>query len=193
MFECRRGPWSAGGFTLIEVLIATTLLVSIAIGVGQLMMIGVRAGWAARAQTAAAVLAAAKIEQLRSLPWTYEPIPGVIVPRTDYAANLNVDPPSDGGPGLAPSPPGTLAANRPPYVDYLDAEGRWVGNGPSPPPGAVFVRRWAIAPLQADPFRTVVFSVLVTTVAHDESRAGPWTAPGPNEALLVLLRTRSGT
>jgi len=192
MAQRRRRIGGSRGFTLIEVLIATTLLVSMAIGVGHLVTIGVRAGWAARVQTAATVLAASKIEQLRSLPWTYEPIPDVVVPRSDYSANVSLDPPTDGGPGLAPSPPGTLAANVPPYVDYLDGEGRWVGNGPAPPPAATFIRRWAVAPLPQDPARTVVLSVLVTTVARDHARPGPWTGPSREDTLLVVLNTRKG-
>lgn len=181
------------GFTLIEVLIATALLVSMAIGVAQLMAIGVAAGRDSRFATATAILAAARLEQLRSLHWSYEPGPGgAVIPRSDLSANSSVDPPADGGPGLAPSPPGTLAGNVPPYVDYLDAFGRWIGNGPSPPPGATFVRRWSIAPLPQDPARTLILTVLVTTVAQDQARNGPWAARWGDETLLVLLTTRKG-
>lgn len=181
------------GFTLIEVLIATALLVAMAIGVAQLLGLGVAAGRASRFQTSTALLAAAKLEQLRSLHWSYEPGPGTaVIPRSDLSANASVDPTSDGGPGLAPSPSGSLSANTPPYVDYLDLQGRWVGNGSSPPPEAVFIRRWSIAPLPRDPSRTVILSVLVTTVAQDHARTGPWVARSGEETLLVLLNTRKG-
>jgi prepilin-type N-terminal cleavage/methylation domain-containing protein len=190
----RRHPGGiTNGFTLIEVLIATALLVAMAIGVAQLLGLGVAAGRASRFQTSTAILAAARLEQLRSLHWSYEPGPGpTVTPRSDLSANSSLDPPSDGGPGLAPSPPGTLSANLPPYVDYLDFQGRWVGNGSSPPPQAVFIRRWSIVPLPQDPSRTLILSVLATTVAQDRARTGPWTARSGDETLLVLLNTRKG-
>ena len=73
-------------------------------------------------------------------------------------------------------PPGadTLGANTPPYVDYLDDAGRWVGHDADPPESAVFIRRWAVSPLPADPERTLVLQVLVTTVRDDRSRATAW-------------------
>lgn len=184
---------NSAGFTLIEVLIAIALLVAMAIGVARLMAIGVAAGRSSRFQTAAAILASARLEQLRSLHWSYEPGTGdTVTPRSDLSADSSVDPPGDGGPGLEPSPPGTLTANVPPYVDYLDFDGRWIGNGASPPPAATFVRRWSIVPLPEDPSRTLILSVLVTTVAQDRSRPGPWTERSGDDALLVLLVTRKG-
>ena len=181
------------GFTLIEVLIATALLVAMCIGVAQLLAIGSVSGRASRFGTATALLAAARVEQIRSLHWTYEPGAGAaVIPRSDLSANLSVEVPTDGGPGLAPSPAGTLAANVPPYVDYLDFQGRWVGNGVSPPPEAVYIRRWAVTPLPADPSRTLIVSVLVTTVAEDRARGGPWGARAGAETLLVVLNTRKG-
>jgi prepilin-type N-terminal cleavage/methylation domain-containing protein len=189
-----RACCASAGFTLIEVLIASALLVAMAIGVAQLLGLGVAAGRAARFHTSTAILAAGKLEQLRSLHWSFEPgAGGSILPRSDVSANLSVDPPIDGGPGLAPSPPGTLSANVPPYVDYLDAQGRWVGNGASLPPEAVFIRRWATVPLPQDPSRTLILSVLVTTVRQELSRGGPWTARSGDETLLVVLNTRKGT
>ena len=80
----------------------------------------------------------------------------------------------------------------PPNVDYLDDLGRWVGNGSIPPAGAVYIRRWAVRPLPADPERTLVLQVLVTTVRDDQSRAAPWSARVGMEALLVSVRTRKG-
>lgn len=180
------------GFTLIEVLIATTLVASIAIGVAQLLGVAVAAGHAARVQTSTTMLAAGKLEELRSLVWAYEPLAAGAIPRSDLVTDLSVEPVSSSGPGLMPSPPGTLSTNVPSYVDYLDYQGRWVGNGSSIPPGAMFIRRWSIAPLPAAPGRTLVLSVLVTTVAQELAREGPWTKPSGQEALLVTLSTRKG-
>jgi len=193
MSHARHARSASDGFTLIEVLIASALLVSMAIGIAQLLAIAVAAGRTSRFQTSTAILAAARLEQLRSLVWSYEPGPGsTVTPRSDLSANSSVDPPSDGGPGLAPSPPGTLSANVPLYVDYLDLQGRWVGNGSSPPPEAVFIRRWSIAPLPQDPSRALILRVLVTTVAEEVARPGTWTAPSGDDTLLVLINTRKG-
>ena len=98
---------------------------------------------------------------------------------------------SGDGPGLQPSPAGTLSANRPPFVDYLDREGRWVGNGAGPPRTAVFIRRWAVAQGGADGYRTIVLQVLVTTVAQDRARAGAWQRRSGTEVLLVSFRMRT--
>ena len=181
------------GFTLIEVLIATALLVSVAVGTAHLFAIVTNAGRAAREQTSTTILAAAKLEELRSLTWAYEPVPGASpLLRTDVSADLSVDPPSDGGPGLSLSPPGTLAQSVPPYVEYLDTNGRWVGNGPSPPEAAIFVRRWSVRPLPEDPLRTLILSVFVTTVAQERARTAPWAGRSAQETLLVVLTTRKG-
>jgi prepilin-type N-terminal cleavage/methylation domain-containing protein len=182
----------AQGFTLIEVLIGISLLVVVAIGVAQLAGMSTRALRASRDHTSAVILAAAKMDQLRALAWTYEPeAPGeLLVPRTDLTTNLDSPDCPDDGPGLAVSPAGTLSASTPRYVDYLDGGGRWVGNGIDPPRSAVFVRRWAVQALPSDPERTRILSVLVTTVSQDRSRTAPWSRRTGVEAHLVSARTR---
>jgi prepilin-type N-terminal cleavage/methylation domain-containing protein len=167
------------GFTLVEVLIASALAAALATGVAHLIAIGMNAARSAREQTFTTALALSKIEELRSLAWSYEPGSGVpAVPRSD--------------PALSPSPPGTLGSNVPPYVDYVDRDGHWAGDGPRPPAHAAFVRRWSIRPVPAAPARTVVLSVLVTSVAQDHSRRAAWTARSGTETLLVTLNTRKG-
>ncbi len=181
------------GFTLVEVLIASALAAAIATGVAHLIAVGLNAGRSAREQTFTAILATSKLEQLRSLAWTYEPGDDVPpVPRSDFSSNVSFEPATGAGPGLSTSPPGTLSANVPPYVDYLDERGQWVGNGARPPGRAAFIRRWSVRPLPAAPATTVILSVLVTTVAQDHSRAAPWTARSGTETLLVSLHTRKG-
>jgi hypothetical protein len=56
----------------------------------------------------------------------------------------------------------------------------------------MFIRRWSVVPLPEDPARIIVLSVLVTTVAQDLTRQGPWTQPSGQETLLVTLNTRKG-
>lgn len=182
-----------GGFTLVEVLVALGLFVAIAIGVAQLAAAATRAMRSAREQTMVVMLAAAKMDQLRALHWGYEPsLPGdPIVERSDLVTNLGADTLGGGGAGLRPSPAGVLSANVPPYVDYLDDRGRWVGEGGSPPADTLFIRRWSIRPLAAAPDRSLLIQVLVTTIRDERTRAGPWIARSGSEALLTTVRTRT--
>lgn len=189
------GPCHASGdrgFTLIEVLIAVSIFITIAIGVAQLIAAATRALRAAREHASAVILAAAKVDQLRSLAWAYEPaLPGVpAAHRSDRTTDLSDPDHAADGVGLQPSPPGSLASSMPPYVDYLDGSGRWIGNGGAPPPDAVFIRRWAITPLPSAPDRTLVLQVLVTTVRDDRSRAAAWAGRAGVDVLLVSVRTR---
>ena len=185
-------PATHAGFTLIEVVIALGLFVTVAIGVAQLIAMAADATRASREHTSAVILAAAKMDQLRALEWTYESAPSAVpaVARSDLTTDVSDPSFASGGPGLSPSPPGTLASNTPPYVDYLDAAGGWVGKGTDAPPTAVFIRRWSIVPLPADPNRTLVLHVLVTTVRQDRLRGGPWQRRSGVDALLVSVRTR---
>jgi prepilin-type N-terminal cleavage/methylation domain-containing protein len=185
---------SSSGFTLVEVLVAVGICTTIAIGVAQLIAVATLATRAAREQTSSVILAAAKMDQLRSLAWSYEPTAAGVpaLPRSDRTTNVSHPDHAPTGVGLQQSPAGTLGANVPPHVDYLDSLGRWVGNGDVPPPGAVFIRRWAVRPLPADPERTLVLQVLVTTVRDAQSRPTGWSARAGVEALLVSVRTRKG-
>ena len=183
------------GFTLVEVLVAILLLVTISAGVAQVLVLAASSGRSAREQSSTTMLAAAKMEQLRSLTWGFEPfVPDLpAVPRSDGTTDLSSDPPEDDGPGLAASPAGTLSSNVPPYVDYLDRHGRYLGTGTTFPPGAMFVRRWAIQPLPDDPSRTLVLQVFVTSVRAERSRAGaPWQQRSGEDAHLVSVLTRKG-
>lgn len=170
---------STSGAALVEVLVASGLLVLVATGVAPVMAQAVRASFSARTATMAAVLTAQKIEQLRSLTW------GVTadgIPMSDVTTDLSTEPGNDAGPGLGASPPGTLEENMPPYVDYLDGMGMWAGHGASPPASAVYVRRWSVQPLAGDP-DTLVLQAMVTT-----ARAFP--GPSAVQSRLVSLRTR---
>src|SRR3954453_17356306 len=137
---------SGAGFTLIEVLIAIGIFVYVCVGVAQIVALATRATRQARERTTTPILAAAKMDQLRALAWTYEPQePGIApLPRSDFTTNVAAPSFPADGPGLRPSPPDTLTTSTPFYVDYLDDGGRWVGNDVDPPPEAVFVRRWAV-------------------------------------------------
>ncbi len=159
---------AAGGFSLIEVLVATTILAVALTSLAQLFVLAVRANMDARETTMAAVAARGKMEELRALAWTVD---SAGLPLSDAA--------------LAGSPPGTLAANIPGYCDFLDARGRPVGGGTIAPRGAVVVRRWSVDPLPGGAGDTIVVQVL----------AGAWggqpNAPSLRDAVrLVAVRTR---
>lgn len=158
---------SDGGLTLIEVLFAMAILLTVAVSLAPLFVTAARVNLDARTQTAAIAMAVQKVEQLRSLTW--------------------------GCPALSPSPPGSLQINTTGYVDYLDPFGNPVGTGLGPPPTARYVRRWSVEPLAADPDDTLVLQVLVTTVATDRARqAKPGEQPGqPTDGVrMVSVRTR---
>jgi hypothetical protein len=149
------------------------------------------AGAAARDQTSTTMLAAAKLEQLRSLTWAYDPSAASPIPRSDTTANVSVEPPDDSGTGLLASPSGTLTSSMPPFVDYLDVQGRWLGNGTTPPSSAAFIRRWSVEPLPEDPQRALILTVRVTTVAAEAQRGRtPWRGRSGQEALIAGLKTR---
>jgi prepilin-type N-terminal cleavage/methylation domain-containing protein len=113
------------GFTLLEVMVALLLLTGAFLAVAQLLVVAGRAADQSRTTAIAVMLAAQKLEHLRSLAWAYD---------------------IDGTPldGLDLSPPGALAADAAGFVDYLDDEGTPVGAGPPPPAQALFVRRWSV-------------------------------------------------
>lgn len=186
------GLRSNSGFALAEVMVAAALLVAIAVGVTQIIAQSVRASFAARTRTVATVLAMQRMEQLRALTWNeaFDAATGVLVPASDIATNLSTDPATAGGPGLAPSPQGTLDANLPPYVDYLDSAGNWVGNGAAPPRAAVYIRRWSVAALESHPDSVRVLQVLVTS---SRTPSGLPPARGfSGDAWLVSVKTRRG-
>jgi prepilin-type N-terminal cleavage/methylation domain-containing protein len=123
------------GFSLLEVLVATTLLTVALSSLAQLLLIATRANAGARTTTYAVVLAQDKMEQLRGADVT----------------------------ALAASPPGVLGSNTVGYVDYLDASGRSLGGGSAvPAEGTVFIRRWSVEPLAGSPDNSLVIQVVVT-------------------------------
>ena len=177
------------GFTLIEVCIAMMLLTMVALGVAQLFGLAIRMNQASRYQTSTTVLAAQKLEQLRSLTLGYDEATGL--PINDNTTNLSTDPPSSGGTGLNPSPSNSLSQTVSGFVDYLDARGNWVGNGTTPPATALYIRRWNVAPLPVNPNNTLILQVLVTTVHRERQASGTGVRSRlADEALVATLKTR---
>jgi hypothetical protein len=118
-----------------------------------------RANTSARTSTLTSMLAAQKMEQLRALTWGFDEAGG---PLSDTTTDLSASPERPGvSVGLSPSPAGALEQNVAGYCDFLDATGRPLGGGATPPAGALFVRRWSVEPLPAKP-NTLLLQVIVT-------------------------------
>jgi type II secretory pathway pseudopilin PulG len=166
-FTCSRG------FTLLEVLVATTLLFVAVAALAGLSVMATQANAMAKKTTFAALIASQKMEQLRGLTWGYDALGN---PRADV--------------GLTVSPADALRQNTPGYFDFLDASGSSLGEASSPPAQAVFVRRWSIQPLASNPANALVLQVRVTRVRSASSATDRLS---PDEAAFVTVRTRTGT
>jgi prepilin-type N-terminal cleavage/methylation domain-containing protein len=170
--QCRKAMDSQRGFTLVEVLIATTIVAAAAAALVQLLVMATAANARAKTTTLATVLAVQKTEQLRSLVWGFDPVEGPV---------------SD--PRLAASPADSLTTNSAGFCDFLDGHGEPLGEGPRPPAGAVYLRRWSIEPLPGDPDNVLVLQVLVTQRftraidAHPNRRL-------PDEARIIGVKAR---
>ncbi|HWP99113.1 MAG TPA: hypothetical protein VNK92_01460 [Vicinamibacterales bacterium] len=182
-----RSSSAEAGFSLTETLVSVGILAAVSLGVAQMFAVATDANRAAQVTTSAATLAAQKMEQLRGLTWGFD---SQGLPVTDTTTNLANEPPTNDGRGLNPSPGGTLDANTPGYVDYLDRSGAWVGTGPTPPPNAIFIRRWSVDPLPTNPNNTLVLQVLVTTVAREAARGSGPKQRLPGDAWIVSVKTR---
>ena len=189
--------WSSEqGFGLVETLVSVGLLTAVSVGVAQLFAVAALANHDAKSRTSTSILAVEKMEQLRSLTWGMETQPGgdIGLPVSDTVTDLSVEPHATGGPGLLPSPGGTLEINTAFYVDYLGPDGQWLGTGGSPPSGTVYIRRWAVDPLPTSPSDTLVLQVLATTLKQELQRAAAGVAGPrgrlPADSWLVSVKTR---
>ena len=98
---------SSRGFSLIEVMVASAILGCAVLSVAQLVATATSATADARRVSEATLLAWQKIDELRSLAFTFD---DAGLPVTD--------------PALAPSPAGTLTSDTDGYVERLDAQYR---------------------------------------------------------------------
>lgn len=173
------------GAALFEVMVALSLLAGALVAIAALFGMATRSNRAARDSSMGTILAAQKMEQLRSLAWAYGENGS---DETDVETDLSVAPEGPGGSGLSPSPAASLLSNTMGFVDYLDDDGKWVGTGVAAPMGAVYVRRWSIEALVDSPLDTLVVRVLVVPLSA--ARSAP---PGgvPTEAVcLTSVRSR---
>jgi type II secretory pathway pseudopilin PulG len=173
-----------GGFSLVEVIVATALLATSLITVAQLFAMGIAGNTSSRNTTYATVLAEQKIEQLRGLAWGFD---SQGLPVSDISTDTAVSPETpNGGTGLAPSPASALQENTPGYVDFVDQWGNVVEADQ-----AAYVRRWSIEPLPTNPNNTLIIQVLVARnrprgIGADDGNV----ARLPEEARVVTVKTR---
>ena len=114
-------PERVNGFSLVEVLIATSVLAAVLVGVGHVSAMATRANHLARLSTQSAALAAGKMEELRAVP------------------SMN----------LQPSPTGALSSNQAGYFDVIDATGRVLDESAWTPLNRAYVRRWAVTSIDS--------------------------------------------
>lgn len=177
----------ARGFTLIEAVVAASLLAVGVASIAPLSIASARAQRAASDATIAQSLARARLEDLRALAWTSE---AGLAPISDWSTDLSVTPPRlTGGPGLGVSPAGALTSNVDGYCDFLDARGSWLAGGTRAPVGTAWVRRWAIDALPALP-DTLRLQVLVVPAERAGSASALAAARGMSGAWLVAIRAR---
>src|SRR5918997_1266701 len=100
-YNSRSSRGSEAGFSLVETMVATVLLATALVSTAQLMVLASRGNSSAQRSTFSSTLAAEKMEQLRGLAWGFDEIG---LPINDYTTNLAVDPPTNNGLGLSPSP-----------------------------------------------------------------------------------------
>jgi prepilin-type N-terminal cleavage/methylation domain-containing protein len=185
---------SSRGFSLVETLVATTIMTVALASLAQLFLISTKANQSARLTTNASVLAQQKMEQLRGLTWGFDMIG---LPLSDTTSDLTVVPEQpQGGPGLTPSPDGALRNNVDGYCDFLDGSGQSLGGGTAAPPNTVYVRRWSIEPLPTNPNNTLILQVMVTRWRErgvaDTETAGEGRRL-PDEARILSVKTRKAS
>ena len=138
------------GFTLLETLVATGILVTALAGVAQLFVLGTQLTRQAGVSGAALIAAQDRLELLRAQAFTYDP------------SGLAVT-----APGLAPSPSSSLDGDVAPYVDWLDANGDVTDVAEE----AVISRRWRVTSLGTTTPDAVAVEVCVFRVGADYADA----------------------
>ena len=175
------------GFSLVETLVATTLMATAIVTLSGLFALSTRTNVSARNTTYAAVLAEQKMEELRSLVWGFD-TQGL--PISDTSSNTAVSPvTSTGGTGLSPSSSTTLKEDTIGWVDYVDAYGAKTSKTENQQQ-IVYTRRWSVTPLPTNPNNTLVIQVLVTRI-KDRGEANEGSVKRlPEEARMIAVRTR---
>ena len=176
------------GFSLVEVLVASSILTVGVLSLAQLFVLSTTSNTSAKSTTYATVLAEQKIEELRGLTWGFD---SSGLPLTDTTSDTaSATDATTGGTGLTPSPPTALQENTSGYVDYVDMFGNKLGGGTSVPAAAVFTRRWSVEPLPTNPNNTLIIQVLATRLRNRGQGDQGSVARLPEEARVITVKTR---
>jgi type II secretory pathway pseudopilin PulG len=176
------------GFSIVEVLVATSLLATALVALAQLFAIATATNHAARNSTITMVLAEQKVEQLRALQYTFD---RAGLPVQDTETDLAVYPPTAaGGKGLSPHTDNTMQVNTDGYVDYLDNWGRTLGGGTVIPGNTAYIRRWSVEPLPTNPNNVIILQVMVTRQRDRGVGNAGAVSRGPQEARLMTIKSR---
>lgn len=175
------------GFALFEVMVALALLAGAAVALAGLFGIAGAANRRSRERSLGVLLASQKMEQILGLAWCYGPDGDE---RADLVTDLSVYPETGGGSGLSEGALTSLVSNTSGFVDYLDADGAWIGTGASPPAGTAFVRRWSIRVSPDHPADTLIVRVVVVRLGIGSSAVPAPDTPGVVE--LTCARSRRG-
>lgn len=180
------GRSGANGFALIEALIATAVLACGVMTTAYLAVASAKVVAASRQNGLVTQLARNKMEHLRALAWTSD---AAVVPVTDSSSHVAAAEPAPiGGVGLGLSPSDSLSTNVAGFCDFLDAQGRWMGNGTTAPRGAAWVRRWSVAALPGGADTLAISVVVAPAVPSDAD--GVRRARTIAGARLLSIRTR---
>ena len=153
---------STRGFTLIETVVATSILVTALAGLAQLIVLSSQFARHAGIGGAALVAAQDKLEELRGRAFAYDSAGATL---TDAA--------------LQTSPSNTLESDVGSYVDWIDP----LGTAHVNPESSAMVRRWRITPVDAESPEAVTIEVCVFRIGDD---AGVYRA----DACLATIRSR---
>ena len=153
---------SARGFTLLETVVATGILVTALAGIAQLFFLSTQLTRQASASGIALVAAQDRLESLRAMRFAY-----------DTAGASITDP------ALQPSPPSSLDEDFEAASDWLDARGQAAATADA----AAFVRRWRISRIAgASPDAIAIEVCIFKAPAGADHRSA--------EACLSNIRTR---
>lgn len=154
-------PISPRGFTLLETIVATGILVTALAGIAQLFVLSTHLTRQASASGTAIVAAQDKLESLRALAFSYDSTGAPVT-----------------APGLQPSPPASLDADVASNVDWLDLRGET-----STADAAAFVRRWKITAIASSPDAIAIEVCVFTAPASGADYRSA-------ETCLASIRTR---
>ena len=187
-YKFSNGGKHDAGFSLVEVMVATTILAVALTALAQLFAIATKSNNVARNGTFTQILAEQKMEQLRGLTWGFDVLG---LPVSDTTTDTSVVPQlATGGTGLEPAPNNTLQTNTDGYVDYLDPQGNSLGGGTVVPTNTAYIRRWFVEPLPTNPNNTLILQVLVTRRVNRGTADAGSVQRLPEEARLVTVKTR---